>query len=48
VLLDESQHIWVEQAGGRSIEETVDHIAEQGRFQLGLADEAWELLGSLG
>ena len=48
VLLDESRHIWVERAVGRSIEEAVDHGAEVIRFQLSLADEARELLGSLG
>jgi hypothetical protein len=47
-LLDESRHIRVEQAFGHSIEETVDHIAELVRFQLDLADEARELMGSLG
>jgi hypothetical protein len=48
VLLDESQHIMIEQSSGRSVEEGVDQVAEAIRFQLCLADEAWELLGSLG
>ncbi|MGC9397076.1 MAG: hypothetical protein ACP5J4_19710 [Anaerolineae bacterium] len=47
-LIDESKHSLIEQLWGYSVEEIMDRVAEVVCFQLGLSDEAWELLGSLG
>jgi hypothetical protein len=48
ILLDESQHAWVEQVFGCSIGEVQDHCAQVDSLFDHLADEARELMNALG
>ena len=48
ITLDESQHAWVEQALGHSIEEIEDNFARNGTLIDSLADEARRLMETLG
>ena len=48
LMLDESQHPWMEQVFGRSMEEIQDHWAQVASWADGLTDVARELMEALG